>query len=251
MKKTIIIDLDNTVINTKQTLNNLIDEMVEEVLSVFKSSYSKKELVEIATNKFQELSSKIGQYDFNLYLTLDYIKGFMLGNNPDYRSSANEISALTNLAWSLNDYFIEGTNFSDGGKELLIDILSNKNEYNVILYSNGHGDFQEMKINNLLMSLEEDVYFDDIYVTPRKDKQTMYSLIKTCKEIDENGEIIVISNDVYGDIIPAKELGLKAIYVQEDNPTIGIETYIKRHDFYFTENVSEVKSVLLSERKVA
>jgi len=250
MEKTLIIDLDNTIINTKNALRNSVEEMVEEVLKVFKSDYPKKELMEIAESKFNELNSKIGQYDFNLYLTLDYLKGFMLGSNSDYKSSVSELASLTNLSWTLNDYFIKSTEFNDGGKELLINVL-NRNDFDkIILYSNGHGDFQEMKIHNLLMNLDEEVYFDDIFVTPQKDKQTLYALINTCDHISKDDEITILSNDIYGDIIPAKELGFKAVYVEGDNPHTGIDNYIKRYDFYFAENAIDVEKIF-SERKVA
>lgn len=250
MNKTLIIDLDNTIINTKNALKNATEEMVEEVLKVFKSDYPKKELMDIAESKFNELNSKIGQYDFNLYLTLDYLKGFMLGNNSNYKSSVSELAALTNLSWTLNDYFIKSTEFNSGGKELLVNIL-NRNEFDkIVLYSNGHGNFQEMKIHELLMSLEEEFYFDDIFVTPQKDKQTLYALINTCDHISLEDEITILSNDIYGDIIPAKELGLKAVYVEGDNPNPGVDDYIKRYDFYFAENTNDVAKIF-SERKVA
>ena len=57
--KTVIIDLDNVIIDTNEMIKKLIEEMIEQALKMFNAKIEKKELRVIAYNKYKELCQKL------------------------------------------------------------------------------------------------------------------------------------------------------------------------------------------------
>lgn len=255
--KTVIIDLDNVIIDTNEMIKKLIEEMIEQALKMFNAKIEKKELRVIAYNKYKELCQKIGNHDFNLYLALDYIKGFLLGcewNTDDYIMPAN-LRTLDRLAWDIRNYFVQNIKLVEGGLELLTELFDNKSIKSVVVYMSGHGDFQEFKVQETLNLLDKNKYFSDIYVTPRKDAQTLYALLTTCDCIKNLEDVIVISNNFYDDIVPAKKLGLEAIFIDKNQEYFGLNNYIKKLDIICVKDpisaINKLKDLLNNNRRVA
>lgn len=256
-KKVVVIDLDDVIIDTDNILRELIEEIVEKTMQVFNSNIEKEKLIFMVYNKYNELCQKIGNHDFNLYLAFDFLVGFLLGYewNTSISALTAQIITLDNLVWDMKNYLTENLKITEGGLELLSKLFDNDAIESIVVYMNGHGNYQEVKAQEVANLLGNDKYFTDMYVTPRKDEQTLFALLDTCEHIKNKDNVIVISNKLYEDIIPARKLGAEAIFVDLGKKYFGVDKYIQKYNIKYAKNallaIKELNDLINESKRVA
>lgn len=242
MKK-IIIDLDNTIIDLNTMLQNFVSEMVIQYDLIFDAKIIKETMRDKIIETYNHLNQIIGNHEFNLYLSFLIMSSYLFGYHKKQPIKKQDLLRLGPLAWQLNDYFNNDIKLNDNAKEFMEFLFNNNYIDSIIVYSNGHGDFQEIKTQEVANQLNMDNFFTDIYVTPKKDILTLDALIKTSDYINNYKDIIVISNRLFDDIIPARQLGLDAIYIG-DKDIIEFDKFNNEYKFIYSPDLATAMKYL-------
>lgn len=190
MSKLIIFDLDGTLYNESNAISEIIDDKIK--------SYIMKEK-KLSEADYNDLEKKIPDL-------LDAIKKLKINKRHFY----NEV--YKNIKYE--HYFDENKKL----RELLISISGKK-----IICTNSC-NYHVMQI---LSNLKIKDLFDEIYTTEEYENKTeIYNIIlKKYKLLAE--DVYVVGDNYKVDILPAKRIGFKTIFINENSKIKDIDEAIK------------------------
>ena len=195
--KTIIFDLDDTLIKTSKLYNHARDEFSSLMQELgFNSEESLIKLDEVDINYIKEYGFVKERYPFSLGKTYEY---FSQKNgkeiNPELKKKIEE------LGWEV---FRQVPELVDGVYRVL-DILSKK--YFLILATLGDPQVQEEKVR--VSGLKK--YFSEIYVLKHKNVEE-YQNILTEHNLNKK-DTWIVGNSVRSDLNPGLKLGINCILI--------------------------------------
>lgn len=205
MIKAVIFDLDDTIINTSEHIQNAIEfvytENKEYLKKITKDKFikiNKEEIIKLIKNKKIRVSQIGYLIWFNMFEVLNIKPNHIL------------INKFFN---DFQNYILNNISLKPGFKEILKFLKRNKIE--VAILSNGSFDEKIKKI--MAVKISKDV---DILVTSeltKNDKPKNDSLIYLINKLNlKNNEVIYIGDSYREDVLVAKMTGIKVVYFNEN-----------------------------------
>lgn len=240
-KKTVLIDLDDTLIQTQKLYDTVKSDTIDLIIDETKTTKTKEELLKMFSVLHVKNSKKVKD-EFGLMLSLSFKEKFRLSFEELYIELVGSENISNDFVEKLNEsamnVFYYTSEMYEGAEYFLKKLR--EFDFNICLITNGDRDVQQRRIatNNLKG------YFDQIIIANGSKGEHMEGYLeKINKE-----HIIMIGNSFKSDIEPALLLDIPAIHINQGNwvfDTHEVDESLKEKDLYYqAKDYNEILEVL-------
>lgn len=216
----LIFDLDDTLIETSRSivpfkLKYALEEMIKQGLEITDFNGSLKHLL--------DLNEEVHSSRLGLELFLEELDAGRFLNHG--------VQALDTL---LPENFTVSTTFN--AEKVLGEL---KNQHTLALVTYGNPEYQRQKLKK--SGIQEEI-FKQIIVVPTQNKKSSYEFLLKQLQVKPQ-EALVCGDRVMGDLVPAKELGIRTVHMRSGRGKNNSSP--KNAVDYTIENLSELKLIIL------
>lgn len=224
----VILDLDDTLLDTGKSYFNLIVELAGRMSEMFGGRVAADEVIhlqaEIDIQEVSNLGFTCKRFPASFVRTYRALCD-RFGASPD-SSVEEECAALAEKVYLKVPEFLDG---AEGALEYL------KKKYTLSLYTLGEKDQQEKKIEFHRLR----PHFKEVHILPEKTEDTLRGIANGFPP----ATVAVIGDSLRGEIAPAVRLGFHAVHIHRENgwPYLNVPVegpYFKIH------SIREIKNIL-------
>lgn len=240
-KKTVLIDLDDTLIQTQKLYDTVKSDTIDLIIDETKTTKTKEELLKMFSVLHVKNSKKV-EDEFGLMIGLSFKEKFRLSFEELYIELVGSENISKDFVEKLNESAMNVFYYTSEMYEGSEDFLKKLKEFdfNICLITNGDRDVQQRRIatNNLKG------YFDQVIISNGSKGEHMEGYLeKINKE-----HMIMIGNSFKSDIEPALSLDIPGIHINQGNWALDnheVDESLKEKDLYYqVKDYNEILDVL-------